>query len=652
MEKSIRPHGSWPSAISSQLIVERVVGLSETTLSGEGIYWLELRPGEGGRQAIVRWSPHAGARDLIPVAYNARSRVHEYGGGSYLVSGDSVYFSQFADQRVYRAKEGAEPEAITPEGQYRYADAIRDQGRQRLICVREDHSGNGEAANTLATIDLSARLPAPAAVLVPGADFYSNPRLSPDGKHLAWLSWDHPKMPWDGTELWVAPVAADGNLGHARRIAGGDQESIGQPEWSPDGSLYFISDRTGWWNLYRWREGRVEAVVTMAADFGNAQWVFRETSYAIASQKQIIASYRREGMAHLVSIDARSGAIEEIPTPYSDIDYLQADENQIVFIGASPRDFPSVVRMDRRSRGIEVLRRASTLTVDPDYISTGEPVEFPTAGKRSAHGFYYPPTNPEFTGPPEEKPPLLVTSHGGPTSAARNGLKLTLQFFTSRGFAVLDVNYGGSTGYGRAYRERLSGQWGIVDVDDCVHGALYLAGEGRVDRKRLAIRGGSAGGYTTLAALTFRDVFSAGASHFGVSDLEALARETHKFESRYLDKLVGAYPERADLYRERSPIHAVERLSCPVIFFQGLEDRVVPPNQAEIMVEALRKKGLPVAYVAFEGEQHGFRQAKNIKRTLDAELYFYSRIFGFELAEPVDPVPIENLDGYRSPRSP
>jgi len=649
MRKSISPYGSWPSTISSQLIVEKLIALIESSVSGNAIYWLELRPAEDGRQAIVRWSPHKGVEDIIPPSFNARSRVHEYGGGSYLVNGDWVYFSQFADQRLYRAMRGTEPEAITEEGEYRYADAVMDQSRKRLICVREDHANKEqEPVNQIVSIGFSAGLPAPIAVLVAGADFYSNPRLSPDGESLAWLCWDHPNMPWDGTELWVAPVGENGGLCQAQRITGGREESIYQPEWSPDGSLYFISDRTGWWNLYRWRDGRVEAVAAMEADFGNAQWVFRETTYAIASVNQIIASYWKEGSAHLASIDTASGAIEEIPTPYTDIDYLQADDKQAVFIGASPRDFPSVACMDLASRRIEVLRRASNLTVDPGYISASEPIEFPTKGNRTAHGFYYPPSNPAFMGPKEAKPPLLVTSHGGPTSAARNGLKLTLQFFTSRGFAVLDVNYGGSTGFGRAYRERLNGQWGIVDVEDCVHGALYLAAQGRVDRKRLAIRGASAGGYTTLAALTFRDVFSAGASHFGVSDAEALAKETHKFESRYLDKLIGPYPERADLYRERSPIHAAERLSCPVIFFQGLEDKVVPPNQAETMVEALRKKGLPVAYLAFEGEQHGFRQAKNIKRTLDAEIFFYSQVFGFDLAEPVEPVPIENLDAYRS----
>jgi dipeptidyl aminopeptidase/acylaminoacyl peptidase len=642
-EKKILSYGSWPSPITSDLIVAKTIGLSELTLAGEAVYWLEMRPEEGGRYVLVRRSSSGKAHDINPPPFNARTRVHEYGGGSYLVDGETVYFSNFADQRLYRVAPGAEPEAITPEAAFRYADAVMDPGRQRLICVREDHSKAGaEPVNAIVGVSLKdPRID----VLASGADFYSNPRVSPDGRLLCWICWRHPNMPWDETELWVAGIQPDGLCGPARKVAGGTEESIFQPEWSLDGVLYFISDRGGWWNLYRWREGRVEPVVQMAVEFGEPQWVFRQSTYAFASPDRIICTYSRNGLSHLASIDARSGQLETIETPYTDIGSLQADSQQAVFLAASPTEFVAIVQLDLRSRELQVLKRASEVTLDPGYLSAGEPLEFPTANHLTAHGFFYPPANGEFTGPIDEKPPLLVFSHGGPTSATRNGLRLPIQFFTSRGFAVLDVNYGGSSGYGRAYRERLKGQWGIVDVDDCANGALYLASQGGVDRDRLAIRGGSAGGYTTLAALTFRDVFKAGASHYGVSDLEVLAQDTHKFEARYLDKLIGPYPERADLYRARSPIHGVEGLSCPMIFFQGLEDKVVPPNQAEMMVDALKKKGLPVAYLAYEGEQHGFRQAKNIKRTLDAELYFYSRIFGFELAEPVEPVLIENLAG-------
>ncbi len=642
--KKIRPYGSWPSPITSDLIVAKTIGLSEIQLAGEDIYWLEMRPEENGRYVIVRWTPNGEMRDINPPPFNARTRVHEYGGGSYLVDGETVYFSNFADQRLYRLMPGAGSEVNTPEGEFRYADGIIDPHRQRLICVREAHADAGsEPVNTIVSIPLSAIPQAKITVLTAGADFYSNPRLSPDGRSLCWICWYHPNMPWNGTELWMAEICEDGSLSQTRQVAGGSEESIFQPEWSPDGILYFVSDRTGWWNLYRWQQGRVLPVVRMEAEFGVPQWVFREATYAFASPKRIICTYLREGISHLGSIDTDTGVLEEIKTPYTDISSVQADSRKAVFLAASPTEFASIVQMDLASREFQAVRQASTLALDLGYISIGEPIKFPTANKLTAYGFFYSPTNAEFGPPAEEKPPLLVVSHGGPTSATHNGLRLPVQFFTSRGFVVLDVNYGGSTGFGRAYRQRLDGQWGVVDVDDCTNGALYLAAQGRVDRNRLAIRGGSAGGFTTLAALTFRDVFTAGASHYGVSDLEALARDTHKFESRYLDKLIGPYPERADLYRQRSPIHAVERLSCPIIFFQGLEDKIVPPNQAERMVEALKSKGLPVAYLAYEGEQHGFRQAKNIKRTLDAELYFYSRLFGFEPADPVELVRIENL---------
>jgi len=643
-KKTIRPYGAWSSPITSDLIVAETIGLAEITLAADDIYWLEMRPGEGGRVVIVRRRPDGTVHDINPAPFNARTRVHEYGGGSYLVDGETVYFSNFADQRLYRATPDTEPEALTPPGEFRYADAVIDRRRERLVCVREDHSrGGSEPTNEIVGISLATGR-CSADSLVSGADFYSNPRISPDGRFLCWLCWNHPNMPWDGTELWLAEIGEEGMLVEPRLIAGGVQESIFQPEWSPDGTLYFISDRTGWWNLYRWQRDRISSVVRMEAEFGVPQWVFRESTYAFASAERIICTYSQYGRNYLATIDTASGQLDVIDIPYSELGSITVHEEKVVFLGASPDEFPAIIDMEIATAEYRIIRSASGLQPDTGFISIGEPIEFPTTNDTTAYGFYYSPVNADFTAPEGEMPPLLVISHGGPTAAAHNGLKLVIQFFTSRGFAVLDVNYGGSTGYGRAYRERLNGQWGIVDVDDCTNGALYLASRGNVDRQRLAIRGGSAGGFTTLAALAFRDVFTAGASHYGVCDLEALARETHKFESHYLEKLVGPYPARADLYRERSPIYAVERLSCPIIFFQGLEDRIVPPNQAEKMVTALKKKGLPVAYLAYEGEQHGFRQAKNIKRTLDAELYFYSRIFSFEAADLIEPVAIANLD--------
>jgi dipeptidyl aminopeptidase/acylaminoacyl peptidase len=452
-------------------------------------------------------------------------------------------------------------------------------------------------------------------------------------------------MPWDGCELWLGQVQPDGSLRETRRVAGGLDESIFQPTWSPDGVLYFVSDRGGWWNICRFNDrGDEEVLCGMDAEFGTPQWVFGMSSYAFESVERIVCSYIRRGKSSLAMIDTRSGAFTPIESEFTDIQYLRASPGQAVFRAGSPDRPASIVRLNFSNMQFEVLRRAMNVRPDEGYISGPQAIEFPTEAGLTAHGLFYAPRNQDYHATAGERPPLLVLSHGGPTSAATSALSLSIQYFTSRGIAVLDVNYGGSTGYGRAYRERLKGNWGIVDVDDCANGARCLVARGEVDGERLMISGGSAGGYTTLCALTFRDNFKAGASHYGVSDVEALVKDTHKFESRYLDGLIGPYPERQDLYVARSPIHFTDRLSCPVIFFQGLEDKVVPPNQAEMMVAALRVKGLPVAYVAFEGEQHGFRQAKNIKRALDGELYFYSRVFGFELADEVEPIEIENLE--------
>ncbi|MBI3801879.1 MAG: S9 family peptidase [Deltaproteobacteria bacterium] len=637
----VAPYGSWKSPITSDLIVSATVGLGQIALDGEDIYWIELRPAEGGRSVVVRRTPDGRTRDMTPAPFNARTRVHEYGGGALVVSNGTLYFAHFADQRLYRQVGDAVPQPLTPAAAFRYADGVVDRHRDRIICVREDHTvPEREAVNTLVSIKLAD---GDSEVLVSGSDFYSSPRLSPDGSRLAWLAWNHPNMPWDGTELWIGECKPDGSLGDCEHVAGGVNESIFQPEWSPDGILHFVSDRTGWWNLYRWHEGGVEPLCPMAAEFGRPQWVFDMSTYAFASSDRIICAYTEHGTWHLASLDPKTRNLQPIDLPYTDIWGLRVASGQAVFGAASATEPPAIVRLDLSMRQLEVLHRSNSLAIDADYVSVPQAIEFPTEHGLTAHALFYAPRNRDYTAPSGEHPPLLVKSHGGPTSAASPTLNLGIQYWTSRGIAVLDVNYGGSTGYGRAYRERLKGQWGVVDVDDCVNGARFLVERGEVDGKRLAITGGSAGGYTTLCALTFRDLFKAGASHYGISDLEALAKDTHKFESRYEESLVGPYPERRDLYRERSPIHFTDRLSCPLIVFQGLEDKVVPPNQAEMMVAALRMKGLPVAYVPFAGEQHGFRRAENIKRALDGELYFYSRVFGFTLAEPIEPVVIENL---------
>lgn len=637
----VAPYGSWKSPITSDLIVSGSVGLGGISWDGADIYWLEMRPSEGGRNVIVRRTPDGQTSDCTPSEFNVRTRVHEYGGGSFAIADGTIYFSNFSDQRIYRQTLDGTPEPITPEAPMRYADYIIDRQRERLIAVREDHSGGEEPVNTI--VSINQHNPEDIQVLVSGNDFYSNPRLSSDGKQLCWITWNHPNMPWDGTELWVAPVNQDGLLGSAELIDGGVNTSIFQPEWSDDGSLYFVCDRTDWWNIYKFEHETEMPLCEMAAEFGLPQWVFGMSTYALASDHQMICTYSQKGITHLATLDTRTGKLKEIQTPYTSMSGPKVSGNQVLLIAGSATTPTSIVLLDLNSGEFQVLRKSSQLELDPGYFSEPQPVEFPTEHELSAHGIFYPPKNQDYQAPEGELPPLLVKIHGGPTSAASSSLNLRIQYWTSRGFAVLDVNYGGSTGYGRQYRQRLHGQWGVVDVDDCANGARYLAEHGFVDQNRLTIAGGSAGGYTTLCALTFRDVFKAGASYYGVSDLEALVTDTHKFESRYLDGLIGPYPEEKELYQQRSPIHHCDRLSCPVIFFQGLEDKIVPPNQAEMMVNALKAKGLPVAYVAYEAEQHGFRRAENITRTIDGEFYFYSRVFGFEPAEDLEPVPIENL---------
>ncbi len=635
------PYGSWKTPVTAELIAAGTVGFGQLVLDGSDLYWSEMRPAEGGRNVIVRRSKDGEISDVLPPPFNARTRVHEYGGGALGVHRGQIFFSNFADQRLYGVCDRRNPEAITAAENARYADVVVDPLRRRLVCVREDHSSAGEPVNSIVGVDLAAERPV--RTLTSGFDFFAAPRLSPDAMQLAWLAWNHPNMPWDGTELWLADVSESGMPRAARRIAGGANESIFQPAFSPDGTLYFVSDRTGWWNLYRYRAGSVEPMTSAQAEFGLPQWVFAMSTYAFESAGRIVCAYSRSGCWRLGFLDTETKELETVTAPYTDISGIVARPGEAFFLAGSPTDFTAIVRFDLATAGFEVVRRSTAITLDPGYCAAPQPIAYATAGGSTAHGFYYPPCNRDYRAPTGEKPPLLVLSHGGPTSATRSSLDLKIQYWSSRGFAVLDVNYRGSTGYGRGYRQALDGQWGVCDVDDCVQGAHYLVARGLVDEARLAIRGGSAGGYTTLCALVFHDVFKAGASYYGVSDLEALARDTHKFESHYLDRLIGPYPAKRDLYRARSPIHHADRLSCPVIFFQGLEDKVVPPDQTERMVTALRARGLPVAYVPFPGEQHGFRRAETIRRALEAELYFYSRVFQFTPAESIEPVEIENL---------
>jgi dipeptidyl aminopeptidase/acylaminoacyl peptidase len=645
------PFGSWRSPISAAAIASHALPLSTPTILDGDVYWLEGKPLEGGRVTLVHLASDGARTELIPAPYYVRTRVHEYGGGAYLVHHGTVFFSNFADQRLYRRGPGEAPRPITPDPEVasgtRYADAEITADGRWLICVRERHtSAEGpEAINELAMLPTDGS--EEAHTIAGGHDFYSNPRISPDGRSLAWLSWDHPRMPWDGSELWLADLSSDGALSNQRLVAGGPDESIFQPEWSPDGVLHFVSDRTGWWNLYRVNGDTVEALAPEAAEFGTPQWNFGMRTYAFLADGRIACIMSQDGFDHLVYVRPGQPAVQDAELPFTAYGRsIRSSGTDVVFIAASPTEAPAVIRLDTTTGQRQVLGRSLAEADVPaaGYISRPRSISFPTEnGQATAYAIYYPPTNADFSGMPGDLPPLIVESHGGPTAMTLAQLDLGIQYWTTRGFGVVDVNYGGSSGYGRAYRQRLNGQWGIVDTEDCINAARYLAAEGEVDGRRLAIRGGSAGGYTTLCALVFHNDFAAGASYFGVADCEALAKDTHKFESRYLDGLIGPYPEARDVYYARSPIHFADRLSCPVILFQGLEDRVVPPAQAEEMVAALRAKDLPVAYLAFEGEQHGFRKAATIQRTLEAEWYFYSRVFKFPLSEKIEPIEIENL---------
>ena len=631
------PYGTWKSPITAGLIAGTTISLGALAIVDETFYWLEGRPAEGGRTVVVRQSGGR-AEDVTPTGFNVRSRVHEYGGGAALVADGQVYFVNFDAQRIYCHQPGEAPRAVTPETGGRFADMQLDRRRQRLICVREDHSGSGEPRNELVAVNLQDRA---IEVLDGGHDFVASPRLDATGDRLAWLTWDHPNMPWDGTTLWLAEIDGNGRLGTPQQIAGGPGESIFQPEWAADGELLFVSDRSNWWNLYKTSRNGNLPVSPADAEFGLPQWAFGMSTYGVAGDGRIVASRYQAGVWQLGLI--ADGQFTAFDLPYSDFSGVRVSGNTVLFVGSSATMTPQLVRHDIATGNCTILRYSSVVDLDVGFLSQPEAIEFPTAEGAGAYGFYYPPVNRNFEAPSGELPPLIVRGHGGPTGAASASLSLAIQFWTSRGFAVLDLNYRGSTGFGRAYRESLYGEWGIADVDDMVAGAQYLVERGDADPQRLAIRGGSAGGFTTLAALTFRDIFSAGASHYGIGDLMALARDTHKFESRYLDRIVGPLPESEALYRERSPVNYIDQLDCPVIFLQGLDDKVVPPNQAEAMVDALKAKGIPVAYLAFEGEGHGFRKAENVERALVAELTFYGRVFKFQPADKLPPLEIHNL---------
>jgi dipeptidyl aminopeptidase/acylaminoacyl peptidase len=638
-EPVIAPYGSWRSPITAEEIVKGSVRLGQIVVDGTDVYWSELRPSEGGRVTIVRRCTDEIVEDVLPSGYSVRTKVHEYGGAAFWVDAGDVWFCNDIDQRIYAAMRDCKPEPMSPEGLYRYADLLVDRGRERLICVREDHTGVGEPENALVAVGFDGKV----VVLSSGADFYAAPRLSPNGEDIAWVQWRHPNMPWDETELMLSGINEAGHLTEAMCMTGAG-EAVFQPEFGPDGSLFYVSDRNGWWNLYRLGVEGDACVYAIEAEFGLPHWVFGTRTYCFSAPDRIVAAFLLDGISKLAEIDLSNGAVRTIPVPHIDIGGLRAWDGHVCYIGGSMRAPSAVVKVNLENGSVVTIRRSQEAVTDAGVVSIAQPVVFKTTDDEVAHGFFYPPMNDGFSPIGDELPPLIVKSHGGPTGQTGCAYDAKIQYWTSRGFAVLDVNYRGSTGFGRSYRRLLDGKWGVADVEDCIAGARMLVEQNLVDGARMTITGGSAGGYTTLCALTFANDFKAGASHYGIGDLEALARETHKFESRYLDRLVGRWPEDQALYLERSPIYHTDGLSCPVIFFQGSDDKVVPPNQAEAMVEALREKGIPVAYIPFEGEGHGFRKAENIRRALEGELSFYGQVFGFDPADEIEPVKIENLN--------
>jgi dipeptidyl aminopeptidase/acylaminoacyl peptidase len=632
------------------MVAQASVGLSAPWLEGGNLWWLESRPLENGRVVLVRSGPDGERSDAVQEGFNVRTSVHEYGGGAYCVHGETAYVSSFADQCLYRVERDGEPVAITPDAggrRHRYADGRVTCDGRLWIGVRERHAESDRSADVVnELIALPTDGSAEPVVLASGRDFYSNPRISADGSRLCFLAWDLPWMPWDGCELHVAELAADGTLSTVEHVAGLDgRESIWQPEWSPDGALAFASDRSGWWNLERIRDGERIVLHAAEAEFGYPAWVFGSRSYAFLEDGRIFCAYDRDGFTHYALLDPESGELDEVELGLeAGAGSVTANGSTVVLVGGSATAPTRLVRLDVSTGSVEVVRTSSDLVIDPGFFSTPRAIEFPTDGGRTAHALVYPPANRDYDAVEGERPPLLVFSHGGPTGNASAAFSLAKQFWTSRGFAIVDVNYGGSTGYGRGYRERLNGEWGVVDLADCVNAARYLVEQGDADSARLLIRGGSAGGYTTICGLTFTDAFAAGASYFGIADLEQFAAgDTHKFELEYEHMLVGPYPERADVYRERSPIHSVDRISTPMLVLQGADDRVVPPSQAELIVGALQERGVPHAYLLYEGEGHGFRKAENIVDSLEAELSFYGQVLGFEPAGPLRRLQIEHL---------
>lgn len=622
-----KPYGSWPSPISAELITRAAPSLNFIQSYADDLYWVEGRPWEAGRNVIMRRESNGSITDLLPAPFSHYSRVHEYGGMAYALNDDHLYFVNATDQNIYKycLDNTTAPQSITTNSSRRFADLIVDRQNQRLIAVCEEHNGNQEPENYLASIALNSQTPA-IEILVSGADFYAYPRISPDQSQLCWIEWEHPNMPWDATQLWQATIS-NGNLIEQKRVAGGDNDqSIFQPHWSPDNRLYYVSDITNWWNIYRLENGIGTPVLQMEAEFATPLWQLGMTTFDFIDANTIACIWTDNGIWHSGFIDIASGVLTTAETPYSSMQAVACHQGSIYFVAGASVLASQIAGVSLQGH-VTPIYAPATVDLDEADLAQPESILFTSGENQQVHAFYYPPTSARYCGDEHELPLVIAMCHGGPTGATSSGLNLKIQYWTNRGFAVVDINYRGSVGFGRTYRQALEGAWGIADVEDTQRAMTYLASQQKIDPERCLIRGGSAGGYTVLSALTFTDTFKAGASLYGIGDLETLAKDTHKFESRYLDSLIGPYPERRDIYLERSPIHHADGLNCPVIFLQGLEDKVVPPNQAEMMVKLLKDKGIKVGYVTFADEGHGFRKANNIIRAIEAELAFYRDVF-------------------------
>ena len=622
-----KAYGSWPSPISAELITRAAPGLNFVQSHEQCLYWVESRPWDAGRCVIMQRNEQDKIIDLLPSPFSHHSSVHEYGGMAYTIHNAYLYFVNAADQRIYRQHLDTlgTPIAITQKGPWRFADLIVDAQHQRLIAVCEEHQEQQEAENYLVTIALNDDR-ASIKKLQSGADFYAYPRLSPDQTRLCWIQWSHPNMPWDSSELCLANLSQTG-ISKPRVIAGSQgDEAIFQPHWSPDNYLYFVSDKTNWWNIYRFDGSKNMPVLALDGEFATPLWQLGMATYDFIDTNTIACLWTDKGLWHSGFIDIATAQLSPIISPYSSMHALTCHQGCLYTIAGSAALPNQLISIDQEAV-INSIYAPATLDVETTNLAQPTSIFFPSGNHQMVHAFFYHPTSALYCGQANELPPVIVMCHGGPTGATNSALNLKLQYWTSRGFAVVDINYRGSTGFGRLYRQALGSAWGLADVEDTQNAVHYLAQQKKIDAQRCLIRGGSAGGYTVLSALTFTDTFKAGASLYGIGDLETLATDTHKFESRYLDSLIGPYPERKDIYIARSPIHHAEGLNCPVIFLQGLEDKVVPPNQAEMMVELLRSKGIKVAHVTFADEGHGFRKAKNIIQAMEAELAFYQQVF-------------------------